>query len=114
MADAGSQSPFRMHSDDTTPIQRNVTYDYIMRIREAMRRVMEELEMPPSEPHSGAVRAAAINLMFCSISLNGANTSTPRSLTPRRRKLQLRCLILTIRMRDQFLPKRSLPCWPNL
>src|SRR5205814_1512474 len=70
MADAGSQSPFRMHSDDTTPIQRKVTRDYIMRIREAMRRVMEELEIPPSDPHSGAVWAAAINLMFCSISLN--------------------------------------------
>jgi len=70
MADAGSPSPFRLHSDDTTPIQRKVTHDYIMRIREAMRRVMEELNIPPSEPHSGAVWAAAINLMFCSISLN--------------------------------------------
>ena len=70
MADAGSPSPFRMHSDDTTPIQRKVTHDHILRIREAMRRVMEELEIPPSEPHSGAVWAAAINLMFCSISLN--------------------------------------------
>ena len=70
MADAGSPSPFRMHSDDTTPIQRKVTHDYIPRIREAMRRVMEELDIPPSEPHSGAVWAAAINLMFCSISLN--------------------------------------------
>jgi GTP-binding protein EngB required for normal cell division len=70
MADAGSPSPFRMHSDDTTPIQRKVTHDYIMRIREAMRRVMEELDIPPSEPHSGTVWAAAINLMFCSISLN--------------------------------------------
>src|SRR5438552_6687087 len=70
MADAGSPSPFRMHSDDTTPIQRKVTHDYIMRIREAMGRVIGELEIPPSEPHSGAVWAAAINLMFCSISLN--------------------------------------------
>ena len=70
MADAGSPSLFRMHSDDTTPIQRKVTHDYILRIREAMRRVMEKLEIPPSEPHSGAVWAAAINLMFCSISLN--------------------------------------------
>jgi len=70
IADAGSPSPFRMHSDDTTPIRRKVTHDYILRIREAMRRVMEELDIPPSEPHSGAVWAAAINLMFCSISLN--------------------------------------------
>src|SRR5216117_3796773 len=30
------------HSEDTTPIQRKVTHDYIMRIREAMRRVMYE------------------------------------------------------------------------
>src|SRR5947208_4162860 len=70
MADAGSLSPFRRHSDDTTPIQRKVTHDYILRIREAMRRVMEELNIPPPEPHSGAVWAAAINLMYCSISLN--------------------------------------------
>jgi GTP-binding protein EngB required for normal cell division len=70
MADAGSPSPFQRHSDDTTPIQRKVTHDYIDRIREAMRRVMEELSIPPPEPHSGAAWAAAINLMYCSISLN--------------------------------------------
>jgi GTPase Era involved in 16S rRNA processing len=70
MADAGSPSPFRRHSDDTTPIQRKVTHDYILRIREAMRRVMEEFNIAPPEPHSGAVWAAGINLMYCSISLN--------------------------------------------
>src|SRR5438034_9648277 len=70
MSDAGSPSPFRRHSDDTTPIQRKVTHDYILRIREAMRRAMEELDIPASEPHSGAIWAAAINLMYCSISLN--------------------------------------------
>jgi small GTP-binding protein len=70
MVDAGSPSPFRRHSDDTTPIQRKVAHDYILRIREAMRRVMEELNISPPEPHSGAVWAAAINLMYCSISLN--------------------------------------------
>ena len=62
MADAGSPSPFGRYSDDTTPIQRKVTHDYILRIREAMRRVMDELNIPPSEPHSGALWAAAINL----------------------------------------------------
>ena len=77
MADAGSPSPFRMHSDDTTPIQRKVTHGYIMRIREAMGRVIGELEIPPSEPHSGAVWAAAINLMFCSISLNELTPAPP-------------------------------------
>jgi GTP-binding protein EngB required for normal cell division len=78
MTDAGSPSPFRRHSDDTTPIQRKVAHDYIVRIREAMRRVMEELNIPPPELHSGAVWAAAINLMYCSISLN--------ELTPERMK----------------------------
>src|SRR5438045_8636434 len=63
MADAGSPSPFRRHSDDTTPIQRKITHDYIVRIREAMRRVMEELNIPAAEPHSGAVGAAALNLL---------------------------------------------------
>jgi GTP-binding protein EngB required for normal cell division len=70
MAEAGSPSPFRRHSDDMTPIQRKVTHDYILRIREAMRRVMDELQIPLPEPYSGAVWAAAINLMYCSISLN--------------------------------------------
>jgi hypothetical protein len=82
MADASSPSPFRMHSDDTTPIQRKVTHDYILRIREAMRRVMEELNIPPSEPHSGAVWAAAINLMFCSISLNELTPERMRAYGP--------------------------------
>jgi hypothetical protein len=82
MADAGSPSPFRMHSDDTTPIQRKVTHDYIMRIREAMGRVMEELDTPPSEPHSGAVWAAAINLMFCSISVNELTPERMRAYGP--------------------------------
>ena len=82
MADAGPPSPFRLHSDDTTPIQRKVTQDYILRIREAMRRVMEELEIPPSEPHSGAVWAAAINLMFCSISLNELTPERMRAYGP--------------------------------
>src|SRR6266480_6627148 len=82
MADAGSPSPFRMHSDDTTPIQRKLTHDYILRIREAMRRVMEELDIPPSEPHSGAVWAAAINLVFCSISLNELTPERMRAYGP--------------------------------
>jgi hypothetical protein len=76
ITDAGSPSPFKRHTDDTTPIQRKVTHDYISRIREQMRRVMEELNISPPEPHSGAVWAAAINLMYCSISLN--------ELTPQR------------------------------
>jgi GTP-binding protein EngB required for normal cell division len=82
MTDAGSPSPFRRHSDDTTPIQRKVAHDYILRVREAMRRVMEELNIPPPEPHSGAVWAAAINLMYCSISLNELTPERMRAYGP--------------------------------
>ena len=82
MIDAGSASPFRRHSDDTTPIQRKVTHDYILRIREAMRCVMEELNILPPEPHSGAVWAAAINLMYCSISLNELTPERMRAYGP--------------------------------
>jgi GTP-binding protein EngB required for normal cell division len=82
MTDAGSPSPFQRHSDDTTPIQRKVTHDYIVRVREAMRRVMEELNIPPPEPHSGAVWAAAINLMYCSISLNELTPERMRAYGP--------------------------------
>jgi GTP-binding protein EngB required for normal cell division len=82
MTDAGSPSPFQRHSDDTTPIQRKVTHDYIVRVREAMRRVMEDLSIPPPEPHSGAVWAAAINLMYCSISLNELTPERMRAYGP--------------------------------
>ena len=82
MADASSPSPFQRHSDDTTPVQRKVTHDYISRIREAMRRVMKELNIPPPEPHSGAVWAAAVNLMYCSISLNELTPKRMRAYGP--------------------------------
>lgn len=69
MADASSTSPFREHSDDTTPIQRKVTHDYILRIRETMSRMMQELEIDPPHPRSGAIWSAGVSLMFCSISI---------------------------------------------
>src|SRR5438552_15243962 len=67
MADAGSLSPFRRHSDGTTPIQRKVTHDYMIRIRDAMRRVMEEFNIRRREPHAGAVWDGASKAMYCSI-----------------------------------------------
>lgn len=69
-------------SEDILTIQRKVTHDYIVRIREAMRRVMEELNIPPPEPHSGAVWAAAIDLMYCSISLNELTPERMRAYGP--------------------------------
>jgi hypothetical protein len=46
LASAGAASPFQEYSQDTTPIQRKVTHDYIVRVREAMRRILEELKIP--------------------------------------------------------------------
>lgn len=69
MIDAGSPSPFQEYSDDTTPVQRKVTHDYIVHIRDAMRRVIEELNITPAEPRCGAIWAASISLMFSNISL---------------------------------------------
>jgi GTP-binding protein EngB required for normal cell division len=82
MADAGSPSPFRTHFDDSTPVQRKVAHDYISRIRDAMRRFMDELGIPPAEPHSGAIWAAGINLMFSSISLNELTPERMRGYGP--------------------------------
>jgi GTP-binding protein EngB required for normal cell division len=70
MADAGSPSPFQQYSDDTTPIQRKVAHDYVVRLREAMRRIMDELGIRPAEPRCGAAWAAGISMMFSSISLS--------------------------------------------
>lgn len=70
MEEATSTSPFREHVDDTTPIQRKVVHDYVVRIRETMRRMMEELEIALPEKRSGAVWAVNTNLLFCSIALS--------------------------------------------
>ncbi len=95
MTDAGSASSFQRHSDDTTPIQRKVTHDYIVWIREVMQRVMEELHVPPPEPHSGAVWAAAINLMYCSISLNELTPEPMRAYGRLSTELQKHCAKVT-------------------
>ena len=44
--------------------------------------VMDELNIPPPEPHSGAVWASAINLMYCSISLNELTPERMRAYGP--------------------------------
>jgi len=43
---------------------------------------MEELDIPPPEQHSGALWAAAINLMYCSISLNELTPERMRAYGP--------------------------------
>ena len=66
---AGSPSPFQEYSQDSTPVQRKVTHDYIVRVRETMRRMLEELEIPLKRPISGAIWAARSHLSFASIAI---------------------------------------------
>ena len=69
MASAGSASPFQEYSQDTTPIQRKVTHDYVVCVREAMRRILEELKIPLRPPISGALWAARNHLAFAGIAV---------------------------------------------
>jgi GTP-binding protein EngB required for normal cell division len=66
---SGSPSPFQEYSPDSTPVQRKVTHDYIVRVRETMRRILEELEIPLKPPICGAIWAARSHLSFASISI---------------------------------------------
>jgi GTP-binding protein EngB required for normal cell division len=69
MASAGAASPFQEYSQDTTPIQRKVTHDYVIRVRETMRRILEELKISRRPPVSGALWAARGHLGFTSIAI---------------------------------------------
>jgi GTP-binding protein EngB required for normal cell division len=69
LASAGSASPFQEYSQDSTPVQRKVTHDYILRVRETMRRILEDLELPPKPPVSGALWAARNHTAFAGIAV---------------------------------------------
>lgn len=66
---ASSPSPFQEHTQDSTPVQRKVTHDYILQVRETMRRVLEELEIPTKRPVSGAIWAARSRVLFAVIAI---------------------------------------------
>ena len=69
MASAGVPSPFQEYADDTTPIQRKVTHDYVLRLREMMSRHLEELHIPRPAPVTGALWAARNAVTFTNIAL---------------------------------------------
>ncbi|MGA9778310.1 MAG: dynamin family protein [Limisphaerales bacterium] len=69
LASAGSSSPFQEYSQDSTPVQRKVTHDYILRVRETMRRILDELRIPPKPPVSGALWAARNHTAFAGIAV---------------------------------------------
>ncbi len=68
-ADTQSSSPFNRYSRDTTPIQQKVARDYIVRIRAAMARIMQEQQIPFGDPHCGSRWAANTSLLFADIAV---------------------------------------------
>ncbi len=70
LASADSPSLFAQYVPDATPIQRKVAHGYVTRIREVIRRVMQELELPAPRPHCGALWAVRTQLMGVSLSLD--------------------------------------------
>jgi GTP-binding protein EngB required for normal cell division len=69
MASAGSPSPFQEYTDDTTPLQRKVTHDYVAHIRELMNRSLQDLQVPTPAPLTGALWAARNAVTFTTIAL---------------------------------------------
>ncbi|MGH7990614.1 MAG: dynamin family protein, partial [Limisphaerales bacterium] len=57
------------YSQDSTPVQRKVTHDYILRVRETMRRILEDLKIPPKPPISGALWATRNHTAFAGIAV---------------------------------------------
>jgi hypothetical protein len=69
MASAASASPFQEYSQDATPLQRKVTHDHVVRVREAMRRILDELKIPRKPPISSATWAARSYMSFAGIAI---------------------------------------------
>jgi hypothetical protein len=69
MASAGSASPFQEYSQDSTPLQRKVTHDSVVRVREAMRGILDELKIHREQPISGAIWAARSHINFAGIAI---------------------------------------------
>lgn len=70
MAVAGSPSPFQQYVNDSTPLQRKVVHDYVVRLREMMSRSLEELHIPRPAPVTGALWAARNAVAFANIALS--------------------------------------------
>jgi hypothetical protein len=70
LVDSVSDSPFNRYSGDTTPIQQKVAHDYVVRIREAMARIMKEQRIPFKKPHCGSRWAANTALLYAAVAVD--------------------------------------------
>jgi hypothetical protein len=62
-------SSLRQYLHDATSTQRRVMQDDVLRIRESMRRILQELQIPVNSPASSALWAARGRLVFACIAL---------------------------------------------
>ncbi len=69
LASTHSPSPFQEYTQDSTPAQRKVTHDYVLRVRDSMRRILDELKIPPKPLISSALWAARNHLAFAGIAI---------------------------------------------
>jgi hypothetical protein len=69
LAPSHSPSLSQEYTQDSTAVQRRVTHDYALRVRKTMRRILEELNIPPKPPVSGALWAARNHLAFASLAI---------------------------------------------
>lgn len=66
----GSASLFTEYTQDASPVQRKVIANYMRRVREAMSRIMTELNLSRPAPSSGALWAVQTHVMFAQIAVN--------------------------------------------
>lgn len=69
LASTPSPSSFQNYTQDSTPAQRKVTHDCALRVREVMRRILDELGIQPKSPVSGALWATRNHLAFASLAI---------------------------------------------
>lgn len=79
---AGSSSLFTEYTRDASPVQRKVIADYTRQVREAMNRIMTELNLSRPEASTGALWAAQTHIMFAQIAVNEMEAKRMMSYGP--------------------------------
>lgn len=82
LENADSGSPFADHTQDASPVQREVILDHLRRIRAVVDRLMRELGLPRPAPMCGALQAATTRVRFAEIALHDLHPAEMRGSGP--------------------------------
>lgn len=63
------ESPFQEYTQDSTPTQRQVMHEEILKLREKMLRIVNDLKISAAQPTTGVLWAAHNHLAFASLVL---------------------------------------------